>query len=567
MLKNMEKNEAKLKNMTISDMKTLASKNGGQCLSKKYIDMHHNLSWQCTKGHVWKATPTSIKHGSSWCPHCANNFPLAIEEMKELALKRGGNCLSSKYINSHSNLKWQCAKGHIWEAKPVYVKKKTWCPYCVGKARLTIDDMHKLAEERGGKCLSREYIGTQFKLRWKCYRGHTWEARPGHIRNSNSWCPHCAKLFPLTIEEMRKLAAKHRGKCLSEKYVNALAKLKWQCSEGHIWEAPPARIKGGQWCPYCAFRYITENLCREIFQMIFKKKFLKVRPSWLLNRRGNNMELDGYNKELRIAFEYHGEQHFSYSSFFHSNDKEMLARRKEDDIAKKLLCDQNKVKLIEIPYKVKTKDLYKYIIDKCSQSQIMIPPHKKINVLELQLRYFTKNLIELNKLAKRHGGQLVSKTYLGSGLKHKWRCAEGHVWEASPTSIKRGSWCARCARLFPLTIEEMQGLASKQGGKCLSKEYINALTKLEWQCSEGHIWTAVPASIKRGAWCPHCSKKARLTIEEMRKLATERGGECMSSEYSNTHSKIKWRCAKGHEWEAIPANVKRGAWCRICSKK
>jgi len=552
--------------LTIDDMQKLASKKGGLCLSKKFIDSHHNLKWQCAEGHIWEASPTSVKHNSSWCPHCANNFPQTIKQMQELAHSRGGKCLSKDYVNSHTKLKWECAKGHIWKAKPVEVKGGTWCPYCAGKAPLTIEDMQQLAVERGGKCLSKKYIDAQSKHKWQCAGGHIWEAKSSGVRNSNSWCPHCAKLFPLTIEEMHKLAAKHRGKCLSNKYVNALTKLKWQCAEGHVWEAAPASIKGGRWCPSCVFKYVQENLCREIFQIILKKKFPKVKHKWLLNNRGNNMELDGYNKELGIAFEYHGKQHYSYSSFFHNKNKKELISRKEDDATKRLLCNQNKVKLIEIPHTIRTSDLYNYIIRKCDDFKIQIPPHKKIDVLNLQLSYFAKDLMELDKLAQKRGGLLVSKTYLGSSFKHKWQCTEGHIWEATPTSIKRGSWCSRCAKLFPLTIEEMQELASERGGKCLSKKYINALTKLTWECVRGHTWEAVPASIKRGVWCPHCSKKARLTIEEMQKLAIKRGGKCLSEKYVNTHSKLKWQCAKGHVWEAIPANVKHGAWCQICAR-
>ena len=37
-----------------------------------------------------------------------------------------------------------------------------------------------------------------------------------------------------------------------------------------------------------------------------------------------------------------------------------------------------------------------------------------------------------------------------------------------------------------ISIEEMQEIARKRGGKCLSKKYINAHTKLEWQCANGH---------------------------------------------------------------------------------
>ncbi len=57
----------------------------------------------------------------------------------------------------------------------------------------------------------------------------------------------------------------------------------------------------------------------------------------------------------------------------------------------------------------------------------------------------------------------------------------------------------------------------------------------------------------------------RLTIEERREIGEKRGGECLSPEYVNAHTKLRWRCEKGHEWEATPNHVKRGSWCPYCS--
>ena len=36
-------------------------------------------------------------------------------------------------------------------------------------------------------------------------------------------------------------------------------------------------------------------------------------------------------------------------------------------------------------------------------------------------------------------------------------------------------------------------------------------------------------------------------IEKMREAARERGGECLSDDYVNANTKLKWRCAEGHE--------------------
>ena len=58
-----------------------------------------------------------------------------------------------------------------------------------------------------------------------------------------------------------------------------------------------------------------------------------------------------------------------------------------------------------------------------------------------------------------------------------------------------------------------------------------------------------------------------LTIEDMRKLAHQHGGICLSDVYINARTKLKWKCSKEHQWEATPDVVKnRGAWCMECKK-
>ena len=60
---------------------------------------------------------------------------------------------------------------------------------------------------------------------------------------------------------------------------------------------------------------------------------------------------------------------------------------------------------------------------------------------------------------------------------------------------------------------------------------------------------------------------AKLTIEEMRELAESRGGKCLSEKYVNACTKLHWQCAKGHEWEATPGNVKNAhTWCPVCAR-
>jgi hypothetical protein len=81
---------------------------------------------------------------------------------------------------------------------PVNVKRGGWCPECakvriIASKRWTIEEMQKLAKARGGKCLSKVYLGYRSKLWWECHMGHKWEAVPEKIKKG-SWCLVCARL-------------------------------------------------------------------------------------------------------------------------------------------------------------------------------------------------------------------------------------------------------------------------------------------------------------------------------------------------------------------------------------
>lgn len=56
-------------------------------------------------------------------------------------------------------------------------------------------------------------------------------------------------------------------------------------------------------------------------------------------------------------------------------------------------------------------------------------------------------------------------------------------------------------------IEDMKTIAEGRSGKSLSERYLNNKTKLKWQCDKGHVWDAEHKEIKKGQWCPICSRK------------------------------------------------------------
>jgi hypothetical protein len=187
-------------------------------------------------------------------------------------------------------------------------------------------------------------------MTWQCSENHEWVANLDNIKNKGSWCPNCAGMTKHTIEDCHDQAKTKGGLCLSTEYVNIKVNMTWQCSQGHKWNATLNNVQHGTWCPCCG-TYKSEELCRDIFERNLMEKFPNTRPKFM-----KGLELDGYNAELNIAFEYNGIQHYEYVPFFHNNDPERFESQKERDRKKYRLCRENNINLIIIPYQYSYKN-------------------------------------------------------------------------------------------------------------------------------------------------------------------------------------------------------------------
>nr|QBK85886.1 MAG: uncharacterized protein LCMAC101_04810 [Marseillevirus LCMAC101] len=413
----------------LEEAQRLATERGGECLSEKYVDVKSKLRWKCGEGHEWETSLDVVKHNNSWCRKCYDiNRRCGLDEAQDAAKKRGGICLSDQYINCREKMEWECSKGHTWFAQYDGIKRGKWCPIC-GRAKkghpiLTIEVAQEEAKKRGGECLSDTYVNSRTKLIWRCSKGHEWNGLLENIRLQNTWCRKCDVINRSnSIEDAQRLAKKRGGKCLSTEYVNAEKHLKWKCKEGHVWETAYACVRDGKWCPECGSKKLSlqdaireakkrdgkcleteyingripmrwcckeghewkailesvrlakswcpycphksETACRKIFEKLFEDKFPKSRPEFLRRNNGHKLELDGYNEELEIAFEYQGLQHYEYPHPFHKTEKDFKRQQKRDR-HKYRLCRENDIALVLVPYQFTHKDPQKmedFIVD------------------------------------------------------------------------------------------------------------------------------------------------------------------------------------------------------------
>jgi hypothetical protein len=272
----------------IEDMRIIAQQLGGKCLSRVYINNYTALEWMCEKGHRWAADYRIIQQGG-WCMQCARNSDKAerMKEMQQTAKDKGGKCLSAEYKGMHTKLKWECREGHLWSAMPYALKQGSWCPKCgivsrAKKRRNSISVLISFAKKRKGKLLTKNYINTNTPMKWQCDKGHVWMASAHNVTGNKSWCPVCAKRVVPTIDTMHKLARVRNGTCLSKVYVNAWTKLTWGCDQGHIWAAKPREINGGAWCPFCAGK--AKHTIEEMRKVAAQRKGKCLSAQYINNR-------------------------------------------------------------------------------------------------------------------------------------------------------------------------------------------------------------------------------------------------------------------------------------------
>jgi len=94
---------------------------------------------------------------------------------------------------------------------------------------------------------------------------------------------------------------------------------------------------------------------------MFQRPFYKIRPDFLKNdATGRNLEIDLFNKELMLAVETQGVQHYKFTPKFHLTERHFRDQQYRDEM-KARKCREYGIKLIEIPYYVKERDLREYL--------------------------------------------------------------------------------------------------------------------------------------------------------------------------------------------------------------
>lgn len=448
-----------------------------------------------------------------------------VNKLQKIVSRNNGEIIL--LANTASKLSsFKCKRGHKFSIRAKSILSKgIWCKYCSNLKRIkkTERNLKRKVRDLKGSFLSELYEGTQGTYKFLCDKGHTFSLKGTDVLHRNLWCSLCK-----TASKKRKnydklaLVAKNRGGVLLSTKFNLVADFyELRCDLGHEFSRRAIDIFNGKWCPDCS-KYLTERLCREVMSSIFGCDFPSAAPSWLVSKKGQ-LQLDGFNAKGKIAFEYNGIQHYEFNPLYHKTIEDFTEQQKRDSL-KKDLCKEHGILLVEIPtYRARNyRSIKAHVIEACEAAGISFSKKQRQANINLSKAYSSKDgdrIEALNALLKTLDGRLIS--YQGGKCFVACNKCKNEWCVSYATLINRKSWCRICSGNHKKDLRYIQKLAKNKNGLCLATEYTNMMTKVPWKChvTDHPIWYAKSNSIKMGRWCPRCkADKASKRMTEVWRL-------------------------------------------------
>ena len=456
--------------------------------------------------------------------------PLSVTH-PELANQAVGWDPSTVTAGSSIKREWKCSLGHKWKVAVEYrTRGKTNCPVCAGKKVLRgFNDLAYLFPEIGKEANGWDpgtfSSSSGKKMQWKCTRGHLYIAAIySRTGKSKSGCPVCTNRKILV--GVNDLATTHPA--IAQQAIGwdpttvsagmGRRKYKWVCPEGHLYDAYVYSRTSGVNCSICSNMTIQVGI----------NDLMSTHPA--------------------LAKEAVGWDPAEYVS----GTPTILSWR----------CPLG--------------HSYKASIVNRARKGTGCPTCANKKVLAGFNDIATTN----PKLAREAFGWDPEKEHTGSHKKLRWKCENGHTWDAVVTSRVRGNNCPVCAnKVTRLGTNDLKttnpDIAKQAEGWDPSQFNAGSHEKKDWRCPQGHVWDAPINSRMRGdgEGCPICSNHRILA--GFNDLATTHP-QLLPEVYkwnptivsAGSGSKRQWICREGHIWTAViqQRTGSRQTGCPSCAK-
>jgi Probable Zinc-ribbon domain len=164
----------------------------------------------------------------------------------------------------------------------------------------------------------------------------------------------------------------------------------------------------------------------------------------------------------------------------------------------------------------------------------------------------------------------------GSGRKLHWKCTSNHIWSAAIKDRVKGHGCPICSnRRILAGFNDLATLnpevATQAHGWDPSEVGVESKRKVEWRCSEGHVWLAAPVHrVRHGQGCAVCvNMQINVGVNDLAtthpEIAQQAFGWDPRSVVAGSHKRLVWQCQLGHKWSAQPNARTGGKGCPYCA--
>lgn len=264
-----------------------------------------------------------------------------------IEVHKGYKLLSDEYVNNNTKLLVQCPNNHRYQTSWTLFQRGIRCSHCA-RNTITYQQIKYFIKSQGYKLLSKWYKNAHNYLSIQCPNDHQYEATWNTFQQGHR-CPYCSGNKKLAYQQVERFIGQQGYKLLSVKYVNAHKKLLIQCTKKHQYKTTWANFKLGNRCPQCR-HWRGEKRLYKLLRQVF--------PNHNITRQDNldflgRQRVDFAIRDLKLAFEYDGEQHFrpvQYGGISLKKAKREFSLTQQRDKKKKELCKQNLFKLIRIRY-------------------------------------------------------------------------------------------------------------------------------------------------------------------------------------------------------------------------
>lgn len=461
-------------------------------------------------------------------PSKKERLPLSVTH-PELAKEADGWDPSTVTFGSGKKLRWKCKQKHSWEAAVgSRASLGTGCPYCSGSlpivGKTDLKSTHPLiAAEAFGWDPTTVSASSNKKMNWQCKFEHVWETAVAH-RTRGSGCPICSgqRVLPGFNDLKLKnpeIAAQAFNWDPSLVMPQSNKKYEWQCLSGHIWKAAASDRIRGNGCPFCSNQKLLAGY----------NDLATVNPELAKQSDGWDPSTVFAGTSAKLDWK---------CSLGHKWKAEGFARNRGNG------CPT------------------------CAGKKVLIG--------------FNDLASQNPDLAKEADGWDPRKFTTSNGSRMPWKCKFGHRWKTSISHRSTGTNCPTCAGQNVLSgfndLATVNPVLAKEAFEWDPATTTVSSDRVEkWKCSLGHIYTAAVKDRSKGRNCSVCAGKQiivgvnDLATTDPRIAKTAFGWDPTSVTRGSTSKKQKWKCPKGHVYDATPAQRTRkdekASGCGICNGK